>query len=108
MAFSIDLNILTKYLYEILAVFGLLLAIRAILSVIAVRIMKKPQSWAVILTMAGIKGGLSLIMVHSLPNFELKEMLTAIVVGNVLLSTYLNTVMLMIYLKTKPRLVNSI
>lgn len=108
MAFSIDLNILTKYLYEILAVFGLLLAIRAILSVIAVKIMKKPQSWAVILTMAGIKGGLSLIMVHSLPNFELKEMLTAIVVGNVLLSTYLNTVMLMIYLKTKPRLVNSI
>lgn len=104
MAFSIDLNILLKYSSEILIVFVLLLILRAILSTLAVKMLGKPLSWAFVLTMAGIKGGLSLIMVHSLPNFEHKEMLTAIVVGNVILSTYINTFSLMAFLKFNKKM----
>lgn len=99
MAFSIDLQILIKYSNEIISVFILLLILRATLSMLAVKMLSKPMSWAFVLTMAGIKGGLSLIMVHSLPEFEYKEMVTAIVVGNVILSTYINTFSLMIFLK---------
>lgn len=102
MAFVMDLSVLMKYSYEIIMVFLFMTLIRYILSNIAMVSMSKPHSWSVVLTLAGIKGGLSLIMVHSIPDsFIYKELFVAIVVGNIILSTFINTVALTIYLKYK-------
>jgi len=51
-----------------------------------------------LLTMSGIKGGLSIILVHSLPaSFEHKEMFEAITIGVILLSTFVYGLSLMAY-----------
>ena len=51
------------------------------------RIQNINYRWWSILTFAGIKGGLSMIMVHALPeSFIYKEMFTQVVMGVILLS----------------------
>ena len=53
----------------------------------------------VILTLAGIKGSLSIIMLHALPaNFEYYEMFESITIGVILLSTFTYGTLLLIYM----------
>jgi CPA1 family monovalent cation:H+ antiporter len=51
--------------------------------------------WWQVLTFAGVKGGLSILMVHLLPKtFEHKELFEAIVFGNIILSTFIYSLFL--------------
>ncbi len=60
---------------------------------------KLPIRWANVLTLGGMKGGLTIIMVHSLPDsFIYKELFEAVIVGVVILSTFLYSFINVIYL----------
>jgi CPA1 family monovalent cation:H+ antiporter len=63
------------------------------------KIKKKPIRWINTLTLSGVKGALSIIMVHSLPkDFIYLDMFEAIVVGNVILTTFIYTIVLVVYI----------
>ena len=96
LANMIDINSLLAYTEEILIVFLLTTTIR--FGVINGLMFKfdLPKRWARALTYAGTKGALAIIMVHSIPtNFIYRDMFEAIVVGNVLLTTFIYTILLM-------------
>jgi len=53
--------------------------------------------WWKVLTFAGVKGGLSILMVHLLPvGFEYKTMFEAVVFGNIILSTFIYSICLIV------------
>lgn len=100
----IDLHLLVRYWYEILVVFALTSVIRfgGVASLIVT--MKLPFYWTKTLTLSGAKGALAIIMVHSLPeSFVYKELFTAIVIGNVIVSTFFYTFLLMWHIATHAR-----
>lgn len=95
----INLELLWKYKAEIFYVFILTTAIRYIVLFLFVKYKKYPTRWLNILTLAGMKGGLALIMIVSLSNdFVYKEMFVTITLGVVILSIFIYTIFLMIYL----------
>jgi len=105
LAEMIKIDDLVKYWDAILIVFAATTIIRALSMAKFVWIGRNTehiahldfQGWFV-LTMAGMKGALSIIMVHALPaDFALKEMFEAIVVGVILMSIFFNGLALIIY-----------
>ncbi len=95
----IDLQLLWSYKNEILYVFVITTIIRYIVLFIFTTYKKLPISWANILTLAGMKGGLALIMIISLSdNFAYKEIFMAIILGVIILSIFFYTFSLMGYL----------
>ena len=95
----IDVELLWRYKYEILFVFLLTTLLRYLLIVAFTRYEKHPPHWGNILTLAGMKGGLAIIMVISLQDsFAYKEMFMTITLGVVLLSVFVYTLALMLYL----------
>lgn len=97
MAEMIDLGLLLKYKVEILAMFAATTLIRAVMMGLFAWISNKTDKmvnvsfrWWGVLTFAGIKGGLSIVMLSMIPPaFEHLEMFKAVVVGVVLLSTFI-------------------
>lgn len=91
-----DVNKLMSFKYEIIAVFIASTIIRGIMMLKFALISNKvnfmqsiKKHWWAVLTFAGSKGALSILMVHMLPNtFEYKEMFEYIIIGNILLSTF--------------------
>ena len=95
----IDISLLVNYTKEILIIFIFTSIIRFIAMGAMIRKLNLPFRWTKALTYSGTKGALAIIMVHSLPNdFIYKEMFDAIVVGNVLLTTFIYTILLMIHI----------
>ncbi len=95
----IDLQLLLNYTYEILIVFLITSIIRFSMVGVAFQFLKLPFRWTKALTLAGTKGALAIIMVHSLPDsFLYREMFEAVIVGNVLLSTFVYTFLLMFHI----------
>ncbi|MDC0932277.1 cation:proton antiporter [Arcobacteraceae bacterium] len=95
----IDISSLLSYYKEIIIIFTLTTLIRFTLISSMTMQLKLPFRWAKALTYSGAKGALAIIMVHSLPDtFIYKDMFNAIVVGNVLLSTFIYTSLLMIHI----------
>lgn len=95
----VDLEELWIYRSEILYVFLLTTLIRYLVVLGFTRYKKHPYRWGNILTLAGMKGGLAIIMVISLgDDFEYKEMFVTITLGVVVLSIFVNTLFLMLYL----------
>lgn len=96
----IDLEILLTYFKEIIIVFILTTIIRFFVVSIMIKKLKLPFRWSMALTLSGAKGALAIIMVHSLPyNFLYSEMFEAIIIGNVLLTTFIYTFSLMFHIK---------
>lgn len=89
-----DLEVLWKYRVEIFSVFIATTLIRGGLMLKFVTVSRwtnkmhtVPLHWGAVLTLAGSKGALSILMVHLLPaTFEFKELFEHIVIGNILLS----------------------
>ena len=101
----IDINLLFTYTKEIISIFLLTTIIRFIAIGAMIKKLHLPFRWARALTYSGSKGALAIIMVHSLPiDFIYKEMFDAIVVGNVLLTTFIYTILLMIHIKNNEPL----
>jgi len=95
----INIELLMEYYKEILTVFILTTVIRFLAVGSMMYKLKLPFRWTRALTYSGAKGALAIIMVHSLPSdFVYKEMFDAIVVGNVLLTTFIYTLLLMLHI----------
>lgn len=100
----VQVDLLVKYWKEILIMFGITTLIRAISMAKFAWLSSKvknshfnKEKWF-LLTMSGIKGGLSIILVHALPaTFEHKEMFESITIGVILLSTFIYGISLIIY-----------
>lgn len=100
----VNLDLLMKYWKEIVIMFIVTTIIRGIsmakfawLSSRARKYEFDKEKWF-LLTMSGIKGGLSIILVHALPNtFTHKEMFESITIGVILLSTFVYGLSLMAY-----------
>jgi len=102
MAEIIDLNLLMKYSREILGMFlvttiirGAMMAKFAVITNQTTRMTNVSFRWWGVLTFAGIKGGLSIVMLMMIPaSFEYLEMFRAVVVGVILLSTFVYSAIL--------------
>ena len=96
MAEMIDLHLLWKYHIEILAMFLATTLIRAVMMGLFAWITNKTDRmvnvgfrWWGVLTFAGIKGGLSIVMLTMIPaSYEHLEMFKAVVIGIIMLSTF--------------------
>jgi CPA1 family monovalent cation:H+ antiporter len=95
MASIVHFDALLKYKEEILLMFLITTVIRAfmmgtfgIVSNLTKKMTNIGVRWWSVLLFAGIKGGLSIVMLQMLPKgFEHQEMFNAIVIGVILLST---------------------
>ena len=104
MAEMIDMHLLYKYKTEILVMFlattlmrGLMMALFAMISNRTVRMADINFRWWGVLTFAGIKGGLSIVMLTMIPSsFEHLEMFKAVVIGVIMLSTFIYSGVLLI------------
>ena len=110
MAEVIDLQLLLKYSHEIIMMFLATTVIRALMMAKFAIITNQTDKmanvnfrWWGVLTFAGIKGGLSVVMLMMIPaSFEHVEMFKAIVIGVILLSTFVySAVLLAIIAKNK-------
>ena len=92
----IEVEKLFNYASEIIILFAVTTIIRALMmlkfsfiSRASDKITNVNYRWWAVLTFSGIKGGLSIIMVHHLPDtFVYKEMFTQVVMGVILLSIF--------------------
>ena len=102
MASIVHIELLLKYKTEILLMFAITTIIRAFMmgtfAFVSNRTKKMTDiglRWWSVLLFAGIKGGLSIVMLQMLPKgFEHKEMFDAIVIGVILLSTIIYALIL--------------
>lgn len=102
MAEIVNLELLMKYKTEILVMFLATTLIRAVMMAKFAIITNKTDKmtnvnfrWWGVLTFAGIKGGLSVVMLMMIPStFEHLEMFKAIVVGVIMLSTFIYSAIL--------------
>lgn len=107
MANLIRLDLLMRYWPEILSVFVATTLIRmamlglfARLSHFTHRVISIPLHWWKVLAAAGVKGAFSLLMLHMIPSqFAYIELFEAIVVGNILLSTFLYPIALVLIIR---------
>jgi len=98
----INIELFFKYQTEILYTFILTTLIRYIVVFALIKYRNLSLTWSNILTLSGMKGGLALIMIVSLSDtFVYKEMFMAIILGVVILSIFVYTALLMIYLYFK-------
>ena len=96
MAEMIDMNLLWKFRVEILVMFLATTLIRAAMMGLFAWLTNKTDKmvdvnfrWWGVLTFAGIKGGLSIVMLTMIPaSFEYLEMFKAVVIGVIVLSTF--------------------
>jgi monovalent cation:H+ antiporter, CPA1 family len=103
MAEMIDLNLLRKYSVEIMTMFlattlirGLMMAMFALLANRTNKMVNINFRWWGVLTFAGIKGGLSIVMLTMIPSsFPHLEMFKAVVIGVVMLSTFIYSAVLL-------------
>jgi len=103
MAELVNLELLLEYKIEILVMFLVTTIIRALMMAKFAIITNKTDKmnsvnfrWWGIMTFAGIKGGLSVVMLMMIPStFEHLEMFKAIVVGVIMLSTFVYSAMLL-------------
>ncbi len=96
MAEMIDISLLWQYRVEIIAMFLGTTLIRAVMMGVFAWLTNRTDKmanvsfrWWGVLTFAGIKGGLSIVMLTMIPStFEYLEMFKAVVIGVVMLSTF--------------------
>ncbi len=106
MAEMINLKLLWQYRVEIIVMFAATTIIRAAMMSIFALITNKTEKmvnigprWCTVLTFAGIKGGLSIVMLTMIPpSFAHLEMFKAIVIGVIMLSTFVYSVILILFI----------
>ena len=97
MAEMIDLKLLWQYRTEILVMFlattvirGAMMGLFAAIANRTAKMVDVSLRWWSVLTFAGIKGGLSIVMITMIPaDFPHLEMFKAVVIGVIMLSTFL-------------------
>ena len=108
----VDIDSLIHYKYEIVAIFLATTLIRALMMMKFAFVSNSTKHmhyiqkhWWAVLTFSGSKGALSILMVHMLPNtFEYKSLFETIIIGNILLSTFIYAFILaLIIIKNKVK-----
>ena len=107
----VNFNNIIKYWKEVLYVFAASTVVRMVmmmkfgfLSNVTNKMQNISIHWYKILVFGGVKGGLSILMLHLMPKgFEHKEMFEAIVIGVILLSTFIYPLMLTLTMKLYQR-----
>ncbi len=100
----VDFNKMMHFKFEIMSVFIASTIIRAIMMLkfaLVSNSIKSMQNiklhWWSVLTFAGSKGALSILMVHMIPSsFEHKEMFEHIIIGNIILSIFVYAIFLIV------------
>lgn len=115
MASLINFELLIHYWKEILSVF---IATAIIRGVVMGVFMKASNStihlrdisgdWWAILSAAGVKGGLSILLLHLIPDFNNKELFEAIIIGVILLSTFVYSITLTLIIKYRKEQINAV
>ena len=108
MAEMIDMQLLWKYKVEILVMFLATTVIRAVMMGLFAWVTNRTERmadvnlrWWGVLTFAGIKGGLSIVMLTMIPSsFEYFEMFKAVVIGVIMLSTFTYAAILLIIISS--------
>ncbi|WP_286293778.1 cation:proton antiporter [Methylomarinovum tepidoasis] len=103
MAELIELELLARYWHEILVMFVATTVIRALMMAKFAWLTRQTRRmtdvnlrWWGVLTFAGIKGGLSIVMLSMIPReFPFLDLFKAVVIGVVLLSTFLYSLILL-------------
>jgi CPA1 family monovalent cation:H+ antiporter len=112
MAEMIDISLLWRYKTEIVVMFLSTTVIRGVMMALFAWLANKTDKmvdisfhWWGVLTFAGITGGLSIVMLTMIPStFEYLEMFKAVVVGVIMLSTFIYAGMLIFIIgKNKER-----
>jgi CPA1 family monovalent cation:H+ antiporter len=111
MANLVDVRLLMKYWKEIASVFigttvirMAMLGLFARLSRWTDKVVTIPLHWWKILAAAGVKGAFSILMLHMIPDeFPLIELFEAVVVGNILLSTFLYPMALVLIIRVHKK-----
>lgn len=109
LAYIINVELLYKYRYEIIMIFVLTTFIRMVMlgkfMIMSKFIKKIPNisfNWYVVLNLSGIKGGLSIVMLHMMslmvPNFKYLELFNAIVSGVIILSIFIYVPLLTVFI----------
>ncbi len=104
MAEMIDLKLLWQYKFEILVLFLATTVIRAVMMALFAWVSNSTDKmadinlrWWGVLTFAGIKGGLSIVMLTMIPaSFQYLEMFKAVVIGVIMLSTFIYSAVLLV------------
>ncbi|MBT6078971.1 MAG: diguanylate cyclase, partial [Gammaproteobacteria bacterium] len=92
------------YSEEVVIVFLITTGTRLLFSQGLLLIRDVPRRWSTVLTFSGMKGGLAIIMAHSIPtDFAYYSLFQGVVVGIVILSTFIYTLILMGYLTWQKR-----
>lgn len=112
MAEMIDLKLLWTYRFEILMIFIATTLIRIFMTTIFAWISNKTHKmtdisfrWGTVLSFAGIKGGLSVVMLTMIPDsFAHLEMFKAIVIGVIMLSTFVYASILIVYINKHQKI----
>lgn len=108
MAEMIDIDLLWKYKTEIIVMFlattvirGVMMGLFAWLANNSANMVDINFRWWGVLTFAGIKGGLSIVMITMIPStFEHLEMFKAVVIGVIMLSTFIYSATLLFIIAT--------
>lgn len=105
MASMLHWNVLLNHIPEILITFAIATAARMIMMMKFAFVSNKTDRmqninvrWWSVLSLAGVKGGLSILMLHmlpDLPNPTHQELFEAVVIGNILLSTFIYPTLMM-------------
>lgn len=111
MANLVDLKLLGRYWREIASVFiGTTMIRMAMLGLFARlsrwtdKVVTIPLHWWKILAAAGVKGAFSILMLHMIPDdFKYLDLFEAVVVGNILLSTFLYPMALVLIIRVHRR-----
>jgi CPA1 family monovalent cation:H+ antiporter len=111
MAEMIDMNLLWKFRVEILVMFLATTLIRAAMMGLFAWLTNKTDKmvdvnfrWWGVLTFAGIKGGLSIVMLTMIPaSFEYLEMFKAVVIGVIVLSTFTYSAVLLLIIGSNKK-----
>lgn len=100
----VNFESISKYSKEIIVLFLGMTAIRAVMmfkfgyiSNLTDKMQDINLRWWGVLTFAGVKGGLSILMIHMIPEtFAHKEMYESIILGNIILSTFIYPILLIL------------
>lgn len=99
MVATINIKLLMEVKNEIVFVFVLTTFIRFIFMTGVFKYKRYPYRWSNTLTLAGAKGGLAVIMAHSIPyDFVYRDQFISIVNGVVLISIFVYTIILIYYI----------
>ena len=93
---------IVKIVFVTLVIRGLVMGLFAIVSNKIKKLQNVPFHWWFVLTFVGFQGGLSIVLSSLVPaTTENYEVIKAVILGNIVLSTFINAIALIIYISYK-------